>query len=350
MNFSKKCKELRMKKAATQEQMAAALNLSPQAISKWENNLTLPDITLLPEISVYFGVTIDELFDLTDEKHFTRIQNMIILQETIEDSDFEYAHNFLLSHMTEAEHTELCLQLLPALYNRRADAYRKKAEYYAKEALERFPENHNNHANLNDAQQGMCGDWNLDNQAERIRYYKTFLDKNPDSAEGLQWYITELLHVGRCQEAAEAIERLEKLLARRRRTGDTACRPEVYRAKLLWEQGGHEKALERFEQLTAANPNNWLVWNFAADAYAKACLYEKAITCYEHSLAVQPNPRYTDAPMAIAQICEIIHAPARAIAAWKTYIQILNEDWNTTEGMYIERAKRRIEELEKQGC
>ena len=62
MNFAKKCKELRMKKAVTQEQMATALNLSSQAVSKWENGVTLPDIELLPEISVYFGVTIDERF------------------------------------------------------------------------------------------------------------------------------------------------------------------------------------------------------------------------------------------------------------------------------------------------
>ena len=53
--------------------------------------MTLPDIILLPELSVYFGVTIDELFDITDEKHLTRIQNMVSLQETIEDSDLEYA-------------------------------------------------------------------------------------------------------------------------------------------------------------------------------------------------------------------------------------------------------------------
>ena len=81
MNFAKKCRELRMKKAVTQEQIATALNLSSQAISKWENGVTLPDITLLPELSVYFGVTIDELFDITDEKHLTRIQNMVSLQE-----------------------------------------------------------------------------------------------------------------------------------------------------------------------------------------------------------------------------------------------------------------------------
>ena len=40
MNFAKKCKELRMKKAVTQEQMASALNVSSQAVSKWENGVS----------------------------------------------------------------------------------------------------------------------------------------------------------------------------------------------------------------------------------------------------------------------------------------------------------------------
>lgn len=340
MNFAKKCKELRIKKAVTQEQMATALNLSPQAISKWENGITLPDITLLPEVSVYFGVTIDELFDMTDEKHLDRIQNMLILQETIDDNDFEYARNFLLSHMDEQEHAEICLQLLPALYNHKADEYRKKAEYYAKEALTHFPENHTNHANLNDAQQGTCGDWNLDNHAERIRYYKEFIEKNPDSNEGLHWYITELLHVGRCDEAEAAIE---KISADKSHT--SACRIDIYRAKLLWEQGSHEDALAETEKLISANPDNWLVLNFAGDIYAKACQYQNAIDCYERCMEVQPKPRYTDAAMAIAQICEITGDTPRAIKAWETYINILNDDWNTHEGLYLERAKKKIQEL-----
>jgi len=197
MNFAKKCRELRVKKAVTQEQMANALGLSPQAISKWETGTTLPDIALLPEISVYFGVTLDELFDLSDEKHFSRIENMVILQERIDDCDLDYARSFLLSRLSRPENAERCLQLLPALLNCRADSYRKEAEYYAMEALARFPENHNNHANLSDAQQGMHGDWNLDNHSERILFYKEFLSKNPQSREGLVWYIRELLHVGR---------------------------------------------------------------------------------------------------------------------------------------------------------
>ena len=82
MNFGKKIKELRLQKTVTQEQFAAYLNISPQAVSKWENNLTLPDIQLLPDISVYFGVTIDELFEMTDEKHLQRIEHMVHSKRT----------------------------------------------------------------------------------------------------------------------------------------------------------------------------------------------------------------------------------------------------------------------------
>ncbi|MBR5562247.1 MAG: helix-turn-helix transcriptional regulator [Clostridia bacterium] len=49
----------------TQDDIAARLGVSPQAVSKWENNLSCPDISLLPEISKIFGVSVDEL--LKDE-------------------------------------------------------------------------------------------------------------------------------------------------------------------------------------------------------------------------------------------------------------------------------------------
>lgn len=49
--------ELRKEKNMTQEALAAALNVSSQAISKWENNATMPDISLLPRIADAFDVT-----------------------------------------------------------------------------------------------------------------------------------------------------------------------------------------------------------------------------------------------------------------------------------------------------
>lgn len=60
--ISKKIKVLRKSKGVTQEQLAEVLSVSPQSVSKWENNLSAPDISLLPIIARYFGITMDELF------------------------------------------------------------------------------------------------------------------------------------------------------------------------------------------------------------------------------------------------------------------------------------------------
>lgn len=56
--IARKRKELGL----TQEQLANTLNISFQAVSKWENELSSPDISTLPLLADLFGVTIDELF------------------------------------------------------------------------------------------------------------------------------------------------------------------------------------------------------------------------------------------------------------------------------------------------
>lgn len=52
---------LRKEKGITQEELANALGVSAQAVSKWENNSSCPDVSLLTDIADYFGVTVDAL-------------------------------------------------------------------------------------------------------------------------------------------------------------------------------------------------------------------------------------------------------------------------------------------------
>ena len=52
---------LRLARTATQERLAKELNVSPQAVSKWENDINYPDISLLPDLARFLGVSIDEL-------------------------------------------------------------------------------------------------------------------------------------------------------------------------------------------------------------------------------------------------------------------------------------------------
>ncbi len=53
--------QFRKVKGITQEEMAEKLGVTPQAVSKWENDISYPDILLLPKIADMLGVTVDEL-------------------------------------------------------------------------------------------------------------------------------------------------------------------------------------------------------------------------------------------------------------------------------------------------
>ena len=67
MDIGNKIKALRKRRGLTQEQLAAALNISFQSVSKWETGLTLPDLSMIPGLTRLLHVTADELLGLTDE-------------------------------------------------------------------------------------------------------------------------------------------------------------------------------------------------------------------------------------------------------------------------------------------
>ena len=59
--LGKRISDLRHKKELKQDELAEMLSVSPQAVSKWENDQTCPDISLLPLLSKILGVSVDEL-------------------------------------------------------------------------------------------------------------------------------------------------------------------------------------------------------------------------------------------------------------------------------------------------
>ena len=67
MTIGKRIALLRRQKGLKQEELASALGVSPQAVSKWENDQTCPDISLLPQLAKLLGVTTDELLSGKEE-------------------------------------------------------------------------------------------------------------------------------------------------------------------------------------------------------------------------------------------------------------------------------------------
>ena len=64
MTFGQKIKSLRREAKMTQENLAELLSISPQAISRWETDVAMPDISLLPPLANLFNVTTDYLLGM----------------------------------------------------------------------------------------------------------------------------------------------------------------------------------------------------------------------------------------------------------------------------------------------
>lgn len=60
-SLGQRLQQFRKRANLTQEEVATKLNITPQAVSKWENDVSAPDISLLGEIADMFGITVDEL-------------------------------------------------------------------------------------------------------------------------------------------------------------------------------------------------------------------------------------------------------------------------------------------------
>lgn len=69
-------RKLRIDNELTQEKLAEVFGVSAQAISRWENNSTYPDITMLPSIANYYNVSIDEIMGMDEIRNVAKINSV----------------------------------------------------------------------------------------------------------------------------------------------------------------------------------------------------------------------------------------------------------------------------------
>jgi transcriptional regulator with XRE-family HTH domain len=105
MNLGETIKKLRKQKDITQEQLAEYLNISSQAVSKWETDLSLPDITLIPALANIFDVSADVLLGIDVKNKEKQIEDIISRAEKYcknnTDTDFEKAITTLREGLKE---------------------------------------------------------------------------------------------------------------------------------------------------------------------------------------------------------------------------------------------------------
>ena len=340
LDFGGKIKTLRLSKSMTQEQLAQRLRVSPQAVSKWENGVTLPDIQLLPELSILLGTSIDALFSMTDDKRMERIDNMLWDQRFLSREEFETEERFLKDKCLEPDAQARATLLLAELYCKRAREYRELASPMARKAIGLLPEyDKAAHTALFEAEGGVFPDWNAVNHHRTIEFYKDFIARHPSQRRAYFWLLDLLIDDGRCEEARAYLAKADRL--------ETSYRSDLYLGMILEKEGKPEEAAACWERMTQKDPDNWQSWFAQADRLAKRCAYPEAIALYEKALALSPRPRFTDPVNAIAQLYEIQGQYEKAIEFYQKEIEIVREDWNETQGEAIDEPLRNIARLKE---
>ncbi len=339
MDIGKKIKSLRLLKDVKQEELADYLGVSFQAVSKWETGASVPDIALLPGLAVFFGVTIDELFQLSDEAEFERIENMFWQERRIPRETFDHCVRFLEGVLqNDPKNVRACV-CMACLYNHRAASDHETASDYARKAMALDPEEKGGWVAYLEASNGVCGDEWYDNHFEVIEYFKEFLNQNPGNYWGLYGIIENMLDDDRFEEAVPYIEQI--------RTAAGTQQYDVYMGDVMFGRGNPEKALEYWNAAVEHFPDRWQSYCDRADGFRKLGRYQEALTDYERSFAMQEPPRIADGLYSMAQVHELLGDYDAAIDDRKRIIKCLKEEYNTVSGESVDGQKREIERLKR---
>lgn len=80
MTFGEKIQLLRKEKSISQEEFAEVMNVSRQAVSKWELNQSYPEVDKIIEVSNYFRVSLDDLLNDDNKKSPSSADQTIEIQ------------------------------------------------------------------------------------------------------------------------------------------------------------------------------------------------------------------------------------------------------------------------------
>ena len=326
MELGKKIKQYRFKAGLTQEQLAEKLGIGAQSVSKWENAVAMPDITTLPLLAEIFGISIDDLFDLTTEQRLNRIENRMDAEEELPQDVFWEYEEFLKGQLGSEPYKKRATELIAYLYWHRMNAEAQKAARYAKEAILRAPDEKGCQWILSKAENHAVWDWNMANHTKAINFYRKLVEDNPGAALPYMYLLDNLIADHRADEAERWLARycsLEKA---------HPVMKQVYRAYIALARFDEPTADQIMEELLAKQPENDAVLFETAQYYAAKCNYEKAIDCYERAFAADSRrPRFQDALMGIADIYEIMGDTANAAKTYGRILDLLENEWGLTE-------------------
>ena len=335
MEMGKESRRLRNDRGLTQEALAATLNVSAQTVSKWECGNSVPDVQLLPEIAVYFGVSIDQLFAMSPEQQMERIENRIYARGLFDEAEERQLEAQLRAFGEDPKLKGQAELLLTKLYNNQAEQYKLLAVEHGKVAVEKTGGDSDAVSELTNAWGSYIPDWNVRNHHALIGWLSDYCTKNPENRPALMWLLDNLIDDRRLTEAKVWLEKLAQI--------DNTFRTPNYRYLIALAEGKGE-AEQRLSELEAMD-DDWCLALVLGDIYTQRQEYDKAIDLYKKGLALQASPKFTDGAMSIAHIREIQGDKAGAIEAYKDVLRLMRDEWGIVSGEERDAVERAIQRL-----
>ena len=340
MEMGKEIRRLRNGRGLTQEALAAALNVTAQTVSKWECGSSVPDVQLLPEIAVYFGVSIDQLFSMSPEQQMDRMENRIEDHGLFGEAEERQLEQQLSVFAEDSALEGRALLLRTKLYNHQAEQYRRLAVDSGKEAAEKSGGDRDALSELANAWGSFIPDWNARNHHALIDWFGGFCRRNPKNRAALMWLLDNLIDDRRLEEARIWLERLAAI--------DDTFRVPMYRCLIAQAAGYREACEAQLQVMEAMEGQDWSRDVTLGDLYTQRQEYDRAIEWYRRGQAVQPSPKYIDSAVSIAHICEIRGDRAGAADAWREVLRLLREEWGIVSGELREEPERALRRLQEE--
>lgn len=153
VNIGDKIKELRKRDGRKQEDLAKALGVTAQAVSRWESNGCYPDMSMIPAIANYFHVSIDSLFGYNNDretkiKALTKKINRYFIDNDMYQSDLADIIELLRSSLEEFPGEPELLRLLALSLAAQGEKEVEKPNKYLEEAADILEGLHKENSNV----------------------------------------------------------------------------------------------------------------------------------------------------------------------------------------------------------
>ena len=271
--LAKNLKRLRLAKNMTQDQAAEALNVSPQTVSRWECNTTLPDVIILPKIAALYCVTIDDLYKETSIAYDNYAQRLgSVFEDSHKPEDFMQAYAEYQRLLKTDNYTMDDLRLYGILFQYMMQVCRDKAEEIFNRIIKK----------------GAAEDPEV--------YWSTRRQKG--------YFLWE---IGRNRENIDAVLPLVE-------AGSTELNEWICLIQAYSFEGNCEAALEWVKKAEARFPESAILHIYAGDLMRDMKRYEDAFAHWKRALEMEPE--WCDAAYSMAACYEELGDYEKAGAAY----------------------------------